>query len=343
MKLLFLDNKKIINSSNITIRHNILKRENIVITTDEEYGSIMNGYYTIIDINKKKYIYYRASYRINKNLGIINMNSRCSDWLNNTCLALSENGIDFTKKITNKDNNIIFYEKCVSHNFMIFMDKDNKIRGIGGLHADPRFHSKCFPQEKKIYYKEKNIVSPYISHPCRCNGLYLYSSTNGLDWKLDYDKPVISGIHQGQTDGRNGWGWSEFDGRICCLYSKIHQKYFLYCRSNIKNGIRSVQVTTSVDLLNWKPFQLLKFNPKLDITNKENYYVYDVSEDTDARIFYGFSPYNNKTEAYISLLYSNDGFHWNRVSKLLITPLSDRNGLYREGRSSYQNCFSYTN
>ena len=279
-------------------------------------------------------MYYRCSYSIGKEEKH-GLTSKCSCCVSNTCIAISyDNGITFQRKINDKKNNILFNKKCISHNFTVFKDKNNSLMGIGGLHTWPNFHTVCYKNEKTINFNGKNIADPREYHPCYCNGIHLLKSHNIFEWDNIQKTPIISGLHKGQTDNRNGWGWSEFDGMSTCLYSKVLNKYFIYCRSNIRNGIRSIQYTTSNDLINWDKFKLINIDPKLNVNNLENYYYLNVVEDFESKTFLGFSPYNNSNISYITLLYSNNGSDWKKISNILDSTVSNK-------RSSSQNANNF--
>lgn len=317
MKIIFYNYQQFVDYKNIQININKPKKQKLILQE-----SLMNGYYNIFKHNNKIINIYRNSIPLN-NHPIFQINSECNKWKHSTIL------------LQNNDKKIILNGKCSSHNFCPIITPDNKIFGIGGLHSNPKYHTKCF-KNKNITHKGKQIKSPNEYHPCHCNGLYLFKSDDFNNWGLVQKLPVLSGIHKGQFDNR--WGWSEFDGKISCFYSKIKKKYLIYVRSNIKNRVRWVQMSESPDLINWSPFQLLTVTPKFN-KEKDNYYHLDVMEYPETNLFIGLSPYSDGTEqnSYIALLFSKDGLNWHRSGKFMDSPLG-----YRDGKKTKHNSIHTT-
>lgn len=312
MKIIFYDTKQFISHQNIHFKINKPKKQQSVLQNSLPFESYMNGYYTILKDDNKIKMIYRGSKAINgHDLNL--MHSKCNCWDHSTCIVESNDGINFNKP------QIILKGKCASHNFCPIISPSNEYFGIGGLHSNIKYHTKCH-SIKNIKYKGKELRTPYEYHPCHCNGLYLFKSKDLLNWSLVKKNPIISGIHPGHTDNR--WGWSEYDAKISCFYSKILGKYVIYVRSNVATRIRWVQMATSVDLINWSPFKLLNVIPKFNI-KKDNYYHMDVMEYPGTNLFIGLSPYTDRTDnnSFIALLLSTDGINWIRYGSILDTPL----------------------
>lgn len=325
MKYIFYDTSQFSSFTNIKFIKNKLIKKDIVYENDNTYESNMNGYYTILNNKKQLYLIYRSSNSLDEKYKY-QMNSDCYKWIHQTRILVNINGKFVPYLKDNKIDNVILKGKCASHNFIPFISKcKTKYYGIGGLYTN-EYHDKCDKILKKTYMGKKTISSEYY-HPCHCNGLYLFQSDDLVNWEYVQDTPVISGMHKGQTEGRNGWICTEFDGKISIFYSNILKKYIIYVRSNIKSGVRWVQMATSDDLINWSPFQLIKmktFNEKQD-----NYYHLDVMEYPGASIFIGLSPYTNSNinpdKCCIKLLFSIDGINWIDKGSILDTPLSKYN------------------
>jgi hypothetical protein len=311
MKLLFYSLNNLKSYSNVNININILKPENIIITSDLKHDGYMNGYYSLCHSNNLTKLYYRASKSIYLNDTCFSSN--CNKWNSYTCIATTTNGINFNKN----NNNIVLDGKCSSHNFTALYDfNDNKYKGIGGLHADYKIHNNCKKEHKFFKYKGQQILSSYYNDKCKANGLYLYESLDGIDWNLIYNKPIISGIHKGQTDNRKGWGWSEFDGAISFL--QYNNYYYIYCRANIINKRRFIQYTKSIDLINWDDFKLIDMKYNI---NTENFYYPGVFKYPDTNLLFCISPYTNINNTYgsLQLMISNNGSKWENIGSILNT------------------------
>lgn len=322
MKIIFYDKNQLISSNNIDFKTNIPQKQKIISQNSLPHESFMDGYYTIFKDDNKIKMIYRASRPINGH-NINQMHSKCDSWDHSTCIA-----IDFIKP----KNNIILKGKCASHNFCPIITPNGKYYGIGGLHAKTSYHTKC-KNIKNIKHKGKILKNPNEYHPCHCNGLYLFKSNDLYKWSLVKKIPIISGLHTGQIDGR--WGWSEYDGKISCFYSKILKKYVIYVRSNVYTRRRWVQMATSNDLINWSSFKLLNVIPKFNM-EKDNYYHMDVMDYPGTNLLIGFSPYTDGTEqnSYIAILLSKDGVNWGRYGKILNAPLDKlkkRNSIHTTG------------
>jgi len=211
----------------------------------------------------------------------------------------------------------------LNHNFCVFPSKcGTKYYGIGGQHSPvPLKGGRKKKIEPMISYRDMMIVSPDIQSEYHQNGLYLMQSTDKIHWEYVKTVPVISGIHPGHTDGH--FGYSLFDSKICCFYSKILQQYVLFIRANMRKGCRWIQTTRSKDLIHWEPFRLLKMEdaPGLEC----NFYHLDVMEYPDVGAFIGLSPYANRdrhpTEVCIKLMFSRNGIQWIDRGSILDTPV----------------------
>ena len=352
MKELFFDKSKWESHKNIEINFNELKKENTIYTNTEPHEGFFDGYFTVIrdPQTRKVGLYYRSQKdRFNYHHGGF------------TCYSESDDGITFTKpkfkfyKQNGKKNNIILNEICASHNFSPFYDiNTNTYKAVGGQHLfdihfkknheEIYFHQKC-KSLTKIYYdkticwglhnKKGSYVDSSINHPCRCNGLYGYESTDGVKWKLIQDTPIITGFHPGHNDILHGI--ATYDSLMSCLYNKQKDLYFLYSRANVGKQERYIQYTTSKDFINWEPMKLIKMDPKY--RKGDNYYISNFFQYPDSNIFMSILPYFNKLTCKkkggkIYLFHSKDATTWKRCSKLFST--GGFNGLVQKIKNNCQ-------
>lgn len=234
---------------------------------------------------------------------------------NKIYLFLNEGNTHFTgfTRIYRLDDNFkvknfekIFREPGhISHNLYLFKGKEkNNFYGIGGKNRNQK------PWDDHL--KKKIGVNFKI-------GVYLIQSNNLVNWEIiNNEKPIIYNNYPKNGVTNFEEKYPLFDGKICCLYSKILKKYILYSRANIQRGIRFVQYTTSNDLINWSNFNLIKsdyFNKK-----KDNYYTFDCIEIIKLGIFFAIVPFTNDlekpSEYSLRKLISIDGVNWKDIGKL---------------------------
>jgi len=185
---LFFDTEFIDKLQDVELQFNNPKFEGFSLTSMESYEGQGNGYYTVI----KKDDVYLLFYRANNNL-------THDDYKNEkTCLAVSNDGITFERvkvnQDNNKNNNILFSNKC-SHNFFpIFSQKQNKFLAIGGT---------------------ENSAA----------GIFLLSSENYSDWQIEkkiIDKTMILIEHLSHSN--------HFDSHNVLL--EDNNKFKIYLRDN---------------------------------------------------------------------------------------------------------------
>ena len=87
-----------------------------------------------------------------------------------------------------------------NHNFSVFYDKlNNTLLGIGGTHNS----DKCNKDYKVIDYvwtnEEKYLLTPYVNNINRNNGLYLYTSKDGINWNISKNKPIYHGLYNSDS------------------------------------------------------------------------------------------------------------------------------------------------
>ena len=326
---------------------------------DLKHENTYLGYSSIVKVNSNEYnLYYRCiaeneTYITNgKNLNNKNIykvpnvprmytqSVTCMDKINSNLDIIHPNiNIIKDENLDEIFNNAILKENCASHNLSFFYDENpnekTKYKGIGGLVFNINeikdfsnvtgFDNSYLENSPKDLITTKSlhenavIISKSYSDKYRMNGLYLYESENGTNWKLRQDTPIIGGLHAGTLSMRNGY--NEFDSNVCCLFWKKLNKYFLYTRSNISNGKRFIQVTTSKNLIKWSEFELIQLTPQYDFSLKENYYSYNMIEVCNGNYLLAYLPCceyvdtnlssvkNNKFEFYLS----DDGINFTRI------------------------------
>lgn len=328
-KHIFYELNQLQNYSRITIKQYApVFRDKVLINTEPHEGR-HNGYYTVIQdtINQSEVrMYYRAS----KNDSITEVLA------GQTCLAISyDYGLSFTKPVINNsfgENNIILQGVATCHNFTPCLYNSIYL-AIGGAHIIDtqveELDDQSVKDMKRIkmrpYMNDSNgtyfIYSGDVETDKKVNGLHLYKSSNGLDWELVNNKPIISGLFPGQTDRLRGF--SNFDSHLAFFYHPYYQKYFLYCRANVTVNLRFIQYTTSTDLINWEPLKLINLDPmpykNLSQHMNENYYIPGINPYPDSHFFIGFTPYfcYGKQLTGIYLLLSNDGYNFKRMDLMI--------------------------
>lgn len=151
--------------------------------------------------------------------------------------------------------------------------------------------------------KEKFDNTP---HSKFADGLYLMHSEDGLRWCPKIKNPVITSKHEGFNSALQ-WKSGEFDSKICI--NNFNDKYYLYVRDNISQDRRTVQYSTSQDLVNWSRFNRL--NIPYDIVF-DNYYFFEAFS-FNGRVF-AFAPYYTDFYCSIRLLMSHDGVNFHTVT-----------------------------
>lgn len=237
-----------------------------------------------------------------------------------------------------------------SHNFRLF-NLNNNLYAVGGqsLGISNYNEFKSTTNNKYIEFNENNdifinscnyninylagdkIFNPYIYCPYYANGLYLFESNNEINFnELNNKLPIISGIKNGRHDGHYGYsnssntGISVFDSTTNLLYNDKEKKYFLYQRSNFGTGIRHIQYCTSDNLLEWSDFNLIEYNPPINLFENNIYYSNFFKLDI-VNNYIGIIPVNKKINndynsldeyEYFKLYYSDDCAKWNYIGIL---------------------------
>ena len=249
---------------------------------------------------------------------------------NDTVSFESKDGVNFDSK-----PNLLVEKSGVSHNFFPFIGQDGNMYGLGGVDAwkhDQRWHEiKDVPQFQEFYLKyfhkplaevtmakfEKNGLTWFQSKMhtkkimTQVNGIYLMKSHNFKDWNFVQSTPVINIWEKGYSNAISKWGkGSEIDGHISVVWFK--DRYYIYLRDNVTQGIRFYLYATSTDLINWSDFKSLSFNPWYDY---ENYYSSMFFKHPKQDIVLGFVPYFANSYCSLRLVRSEDGIKFDVVGE----------------------------
>jgi len=169
------------------------------------------------------------------------------------------------------------------------------------------------------FYNNGQGTLPFINdnfqHKCFMNGIYCFSGNKINNLNLIHNKPIISGFNDGLID--RVFGATTFDSQNSLLFNKKNKLYFFYCRSNHRKNGRSIQYSTSQDLINWGLFKYINnpsFNILTDNYYSPNFFLYPNS-DFYIGIVTSHTSGNNTSE--LRLLYSNDCIQWTNISNIL--------------------------
>ena len=255
-----------------------------------------------------------------------------------------------------RENNITS-KSLAAHNWRVFIDTnpntppEERYKAVGGYHvgkgraentpaATGLFQAKLYASlmdcsiSKDLEVVE--VIDPvwpdYVKllfkddfyHPRHANGLYVFVSPDGINWKEYHDKPVFSILTECEDlpIGVLGLDWMPsifFDENI--------GEYVIYLRANIALGCRNVLYSKSKDLINWTKPKLIKCNPEFDTENKQNFYYPAVYPFGDNYI--AFPPHFTNTihdkdgmrrtyhNENTPVMVSSDGFNWETKGKIL--------------------------
>jgi hypothetical protein len=285
----------------------IIEKE-IVLKSELRQGS----YFSIIQ-HGQNIILYRNNFVLHK-----------GKFLYTDCF-ISKDGINFSPPIRIHDGN------CLSHNFSVFRGQDGKIYGIGGMDSwknNIKWHeTDTFEKFKTLFYKKNNreydrdeerykkaynrlINEKFVLD--YSDGLYLFSSEDGINFNLEYDDPIITVDHSGFHSALD-WKSTEFDGHLCVMHNG--NEYILYMRDNVKKGTRFIQYSTSKDLRCWSPIKNIIVNPKFD-PDYENYYFPCFMRIGDR--FIGILPFFTDTKSCLKVFESFNGYSWTAKHEFFI-------------------------
>ena len=264
----------------------------VVLVTGKPWEGNTSAYYTIFRDGDLFRMYYRGSH------ADVQMKSTHREV---TCYAESRDGIHWTKPELglvefqgSKRNNIV-WDGIGTHCFAVFKD------------SNPA----CPPEAR---YKAISRGRPRGK-----KGLYIFQSSNGLNWKLMAEEPVI-------TDGY-------FDSQNLAFWDSHARTYRAYHRTFI-DGVRAIMTQTSVNYRDWTKPSLLQYpaNPP-----REHLYTNAVLNYPGAdHILIGFpTRYLPKQNSRVEpvMMTSRDGLRFHRWAEPVVpeTAPKDRGG----NRSNY--------
>ena len=227
-----------------------------------------------------------------------------------------KNGDGYRKPLYNN----IIKKSLASHNFSVFVDtnpnipEDEKYKAVGGYHVGRastetpheiglhqaqlyaelndcpisknlevvQFPDPVWPQFTKLLFKDD------FHHPRHANGLYVFKSSDGIDWELYHDKPIMSTFTEClesnkklppnvDTLKRHEFMSTKdviaFDTHPSIFYDNNIGEYVMYLRANLNLGVRHVMYTHSKDLINWSTPTLIKTDPPFDMSHGNLYYM----------------------------------------------------------------------
>tara|TARA_R100001082_G_C4362394_1_gene160044 strand:+ start:1481 stop:2581 length:1101 start_codon:yes stop_codon:yes gene_type:complete len=261
------------------------------------------------------------------------------------------------KQYNKPKDNVVITNSLAAHNWRVFVDDnpntppEERYKAVGGYHvgrgsiaitpaAAGKFKQDLYatlvdcpiskdlevvkvidpvwPESAKLIFKDD------FYHPRHANGLYVFVSSDGINWKEYHDRPVFSILTECEDlpIGVLGLDWMPsifFDHNI--------NEYVIYLRANIALGCRNIMYSRSKDLINWTKPSLIKCNPEFDAKNKQNFYfsgVYPMGDN-----YVAFPPhFTNKIHdadghhrtyenEYTPVMISSDGVNWEIKTKIL--------------------------
>jgi hypothetical protein len=244
--------------------------------------------------------------------------------------------------VINKPNNCILKNSLGTNNFKCFLDtkpdipEEERYKAVAGYHVS-NSHAELvgFMESEEISLFDpvwpnvkRTVLKDDFYHPRHANGLYVFVSSDGLNWKEYYNKPVISMFNRcvDFEDMELPLGVLGLDWMPSIFFDHNIMAYVLYLRANLALGCRHVLYSRSDDLINWSIPKLISCNPDFDIENNQNFYygaVYPIKNK-----YIAFPPhFTNKiltadgsqrayTNACTHVMISNDGISWETVDKI---------------------------
>ena len=171
-------------------------------------------------------------------------------------------------------------------------------------------------QHPEMVFKENKELQIPI------NGVYLYRSSDGINWDRISRSPVLhrliigTGIKEGEINHDTMPGLIFFKG-----------KYLYFGRLNTLRQKRELYLTSSLDLLSWsEPKRLHILNP---MCNRLRYSYYHLVPFLYQNRLYGIAPYfecEDKGNYYIFsncchvIMSSEDGLQWSIQKKMMLQP-----------------------
>jgi hypothetical protein len=302
--------KNIMKKKNIYIHQSKFKFEKIVLNNSYDYEGASNNYYKILNVKNKYYLYYRASnnpYMLENGI----FNNEPNYHLENTCLAISNDGLLFEKYIPNnklyetkeiEENNILF-KNIYSHNFCpTYLNENNQFIALSGTQLNN-------------------------------NGLFLFISQDGFKWKnkgkcIDEKNIMQNFKHK-----------NHFDTQNTIVYNPIDRYYYLFLRHNDEDNTRKVQVLKSIDFSYIMKSKIVEIKNKreLEIYNFNPYYL----ENSSCFMSIPNIAKNKYVETYVNsvkkdnflvkeksikhLCISENGVEWNSIMNISLSHMNYNN------------------
>jgi len=252
---------------------------------------------------------------------------------------------DGEKYIKPHDNNII--KKSLSaHNFRVFIDTNpttpfnERYKAVGGYHvgrgntSNPNLYAdlKDCPISKDLEVVEypdpvwtnetKLLFKDDFFHPRHANGLYVFVSEDGINWREHYDKPIFSTFTPCVDENSESCdvGVLGLDWMPSIFFDSNIEEYVIYLRANVALGCRQILYSHSQDLVNWSTPQIVSHIPSFDKNKRDNFYYAGVYPFKNKYI--AFSPHfvnvikdaagHHRTyeEEYTSVMISYDRCNW---------------------------------
>ena len=254
---LFVDDYLIDSLDGVRLSLQTPKDEGPVLYTDRPWEGRWCGYYTVIKDGDTFRLYYRGK----PGPG----NAGVPDEV--TCYAESLDGIEWTRPSLGlvevngtRENNVILGPESppVRHNFTPFLDTRPGVD-----------ESECF--------KALGGLFDHGTRAATTHGLMLYVSADGIHWTPLRNEAVIKQSHRSSlyTDtSSNPAFWSESEGCYVCYVRDWKDVGERPKTEGMGGTIRWIGRTTSPDLFDWTPIELMRYEPveHLYISNTQPYF-----------------------------------------------------------------------
>lgn len=244
---------------------------------------------------------------------------------------------------TKPDDNIIIKNSMSSHNFRVFVDtnpkapEEEKYKAVGGYHVSNN-HAELvgYMENEEIALFDpvwpgvpRKVLNDDFHHPRHANGLYVFVSPDGINWKEYHDRPVISMLKKCVNTHYDPLplGILGLDWMPSIFFDQNVNEYVIYLRANMALGCRHVLYSRSADLIDWSTPRLISCDPEFSVSSKQNFY-YAATYPVRGK-YIAFPPYfvnkvlnpETGTRSYhdqcTHVMISNDGFNWKTVDKIL--------------------------
>jgi hypothetical protein len=321
--------------------NNTIIKNNILNFCKKVKSYLPLGYPSLLQYNNINYIYYRED-----------IQHKCHLDSQITKRFIIDNNLKLIK-----DENYSLNLGVGSHNFRLF-NINNNIYGIGGqafgtdnyntftntINIDYlNYHKNDIKFISKDNYHINHLAGDKIYDPTHycpyfANGLYLFkmNNINTNDYIIENNKlPILSGIISGRHDGHYGYcnnnnikksrnGLTVYDSNTSLIFNENINKYFLFQRANIGNGVRYIQYSSSNNLTEWSDWNLLKLSPSKDYF-KTNIYTNNIFKIKGVNNYIGILQVNKKVSnnyydheknGNIELYYSIDCENWNLIGNI---------------------------